>query len=519
MRSSTFDNMINGKMLRIFENHAGVPNPESNNSVPIGPGLNTQRPEPTTEFEKALLGCLLLEPEGIKDAINSGITHVMFDDLRCSRLFGLLVQMHKAGEPMDIRIIGRRLRYILPHQDYVSIATLLNELQDSAPSGSNAPYYFQPIKDAYQRLSIWRLGENIRSKVSDPQIPLEEVRMDAENLFRNVFADIGNGFPQMVDAAVFVTQPVEEPKQVVHGILHQGSKMVLGGGSKGYKSWTMIHLSLSVGHGVAWLNCPTTEGKVLHVNLEIQPFAFKLRVKAVASAMGITINDDAIQILNLRGQITHYEELLQRIQYECRGKGFTLIVIDPIYKLYGNADENSASDMAGLLNGLEKLATETGAAVACACHFSKGNQAGKESIDRVSGSGVFARDPDTLLMMTKHEEEGAFTVEAILRNFPPKVPFVVRWKPPLMQLDSALDPKKLKKSAGRKKTHTADKILTLLEPKPMTTGEWEKAALCELAIPHASFHRLLGELKCQHRISRSETTGEWCAETRPGNAH
>jgi len=43
-------------------------------------------------------------------------------------------------------------------------------------------------------------------------------------------------------------------------------------------------------------------------------------------------------------------------------------------------------------------------------HFSKGNQAGKESIDRISGSGVFARDPDTILVIEvarKAEPKGA----------------------------------------------------------------------------------------------------------------
>src|ERR1051325_5990145 len=34
------------------------------------------------------------------------------------------------------------------------------------------------------------------------------------------------------------------------------------------------------------------------------------------------------------------------------------------------------------------------AAVALAGHFTKGNASAKEAIDRISGSGVFARDPD-----------------------------------------------------------------------------------------------------------------------------
>src|SRR3954470_23651854 len=40
-------------------------------------------------------------------------------------------------------------------------------------------------------------------------------------------------------------------------------------------------------------------------------------------------------------------------------------------------------------------------------HFAKGNAAAKETIDRISGSGVFARDPDSLITFTKHEEQGS----------------------------------------------------------------------------------------------------------------
>ena len=74
-------------------------------------------------------------------------------------------------------------------------------------------------------------------------------------------------------------------------------------------------------------------------------------------------------------------------------------------------DECSAGGIADLLNQLEQIAVSTGAAVLFGSHFSKGNQAGKEVLDRVSGSGVFARDPDTIVTITRHDEDGAFVVE------------------------------------------------------------------------------------------------------------
>ena len=72
-----------------------------------------------------------------------------------------------------------------------------------------------------------------------------------------------------------------------------------------------------------------------------------------------------------------FRQLIPRIIERCRRENFALIVLDPIYKLYGNTDENSAGNVAVLLNSLERLATETGAAIAFGAHFAKGNATGK----------------------------------------------------------------------------------------------------------------------------------------------
>src|SRR5205085_6600528 len=96
------------------------------------------------------------------------------------------------------------------------------------------------------------------------------------------------------------------------------------------------------------------------------------------------------------------------------------------------------------------------------------------SIDRISGSGVFARDPDSILIFTRHEEENAFTVDATLRNLAPIDPFVVRWDFPLMRPDAALDPTKLKQPKGRTKTHDDDEVFELLGNKGFSATDWEK---------------------------------------------
>ena len=108
--------------------------------------------------------------------------------------------------------------------------------------------------------------------------------------------------------------------------------------------------------------------------------------------------------------------------------------------------------MSDLLNRLEEISEKSGAACIYACHFSKGNQSTKDPIDRVSGSGVFGRDPDTIITITPHKMPGAYVFEAITRNLPPVRPFVISWDMPFFMRDDTLDPELLRKpKTGREK--------------------------------------------------------------------
>jgi len=291
--------------------------------------------------------------------------------------------------------------------------------------------------------------------------------------------------------------------------LHKGSKLAFGGSSKAFKTWTLLDLAFSVAHGVDWLGFPTEQGKVLFVNFEIQPHAWQRRIAAIARAKKIELKPGAIQLWNLRGHAADFRQLIPRIIERARREGFALIILDPLYKLYGSGtDENAAGDVAALLNSLERLAVETLAAVAYGCHFAKGNAAGKEALDRISGSGVFARDPDSLLIFTKHETEGAFTVEPILRNFAPVAPFAVRWEFPLMHRADDLDPAKLKQAGGRKPENSPDDLLKVLPADGLMPADF-LAAADEDGISKRTFYRLRAELKKRGKIVESITGGKW----------
>ena len=300
----------------------------------------------------------------------------------------------------------------------------------------------------------------------------------------------------MEDAAELITKRIELPSDVIEGILHRAAKMVLGGGSKTFKTWTLVDLAISAATGTAWMGkFPTKRGCVLYINLELQGAFFAKRLFDVCAENQITLESGSLPGPGIyAAELVIYQSFVRFFSEQSNVISPTLIIIDPIYKLLGLCDENKAGDIASLLNEIEAIAVETGAAIAFGAHYSKGNQAGKEVIDRIGGSGVFARDPDSILNFTRHEEENCFTVDATLRNHPPIKSFVARWDYPLMCVDSLLDPDRLKQAGAAVKQYHSTELLDLLE-RPMFTGEFKKTAKTETGMSDRTFYRLYGELK------------------------
>jgi RecA-family ATPase len=118
-------------------------------------------------------------------------------------------------------------------------------------------------------------------------------------------------------------------------------------------------------------------------------------------------------------------------------------------------DENKAGDMAQFCNQFDKIASQLNCAVIYVHHFSKGDQDKKASIDRASGSGVFARDPDVISTVTKlNTDEPAVRVEFTLREFPDMDPINAWYRYPIHVVDDTgeLKGKKLV-GASTKKSH------------------------------------------------------------------
>lgn len=195
-------------------------------------------------------------------------------------------------------------------------------------------------------------------------------------------------------------RPLREP--LIENVLRKGHKMMIAGPSKAGKSFALIELCIAIAEGTTWLghfNC--AQGKVLYLNLELDPDSCMHRFQDVYNALGLPpAHFNQIAIWDLRGIPVQLDKLAPKLIRRAKKQGFTAIIFDPIYKVL-TGDENSAEQMAKFCGQFDKVCHELDCAVIYAHHHSKGAQGGKRSMDRASGSGVFARDPDAMLDMTE----------------------------------------------------------------------------------------------------------------------
>ena len=255
--------------------------------------------------------------------------------------------------------------------------------------------------------------------------------------------------PDMEPLSVYKDNPPALPEELISGILRRGHKMLISGSSKAGKSFLLMELCVALAEGRPWLGFPCKKGRVLYVNLEIDPASAVNRFLKIYEALGIpAANMDSIVLWNLRGHAVPLDQLVPKLIRRVRDQKFDAIIIDPIYKVI-TGDENNASEMGAFCNQFDKICTETGCSTIYCHHHSKGAQGMKKAMDRASGSGVFARDPDAQLDMIQLElsediennvRDGgatAWRLESSLREFPNITPVNFWFEYPLHRIDTA----------------------------------------------------------------------------------
>lgn len=343
------------------------------------------------------------------------------------------------------------------------------------------------------------MNELLETGIEDVPDPLADISEQAEQ----------NPWLELVeDGADVANEDLPAPVEIVQGIVAEHSKLVIGGGSKSFKTWLTIAIALCIAHGRPWLGRPSKRRRVFYINLELKSISFKRRLKIVANALGITIDREWFKHISLRGKMAGVPPsiLVSRIIEIVKHFKTEVVVLDPIYKANTDGDENSSRDQTVFFNHLDRITTDGGCTLILNDHFGKGNQSEKDPLDAIRGSSAKGGDVDAAMVLRKHEVEGAFRVDLVHRELPPVAPFVVCWKYPLMELRADLSPEAMKKAkAGKKSAYDPVKLLTPIEDttaeNPISINKWAKIT----GVPRQTLGEYLPRLRVNGYI---QTVGE-----------
>jgi hypothetical protein len=329
----------------------------------------------------------------------------------------------------------------------------------------------------------------------------------------------GDGLPPIKNGAENSRNKIEFRPEIIVGLLRKGSKALLSGSAKARKTWCLMDLGISVSQGGVWLGFETKLSRVLYINFELHEDTFRDRLENDICPNGFGVEPSALTNFDywtLKGYASSYAELVPQIKAAIQGKDYGLVIIDPTYKMLGDADENKATDVAKMLNAIEQVSRDCGVSLMLTHHFTKGGQAMKNSGERGSGSGVFLRDPEAIIEFVEHEESkesDAFTIEFKLREFKPINSFGVRWSELRYRFhrDNNLEAGKHKGGPGAKKAADINDVEEALRAKdrPMKHSELATDVMERSGCSESTAKRRIGSAIKSERITKNEETEEY----------
>jgi AAA domain/DnaB-like helicase N terminal domain len=472
------------------------------------------------DAEKGLLCSLMLAPHEVALKCALRISAAMFHGPAHGIIYEILLEWTRPDEKVEFVWLKQTLED-RGQLDEIGGVHFLNELCTFS-NPALADYYIRILREKYAlrrcKLLCDRIAGECADREADPMAMLAEVQDEIAEIYQSSNGAT-DGLPEIKTLGEIIAENIPRPREIIASVLHQSLKLMLGGPSKARKTWLLMHLALAIATGQKWLGHQCTKGSVLYVNFELPEPFFRERALWILKQMGIKEIPTLFHELNLRGYAGPAEEILPKVARKIkRLPPLLAIVIDPTYKLMGsNRDENSAVDIASLMNEIDRLAVETGASVISAAHFAKGNASAKEAIDRISGSGVFGRDPDSILMMSPLNTEGAFQLHFILRCLPPKPEIAIKWNGWCFELDDALDPTDLKKAGGRPAQYSADELLEVLADDSLSAKNWFERCQRQHNMSKSSFDRRKSELAKAKRVYFLELDNTWSKSPKEAN--
>jgi len=231
--------------------------------------------------------------------------------------------------------------------------------------------------------------------------------------------------------AGLVGKSLRRPRWMIDGIVAAEGKVIIAGEPKTSKSMIALAEGLAVASGEPFLGTYRVkdQGAVLFVDSETGEFTTQDRARRVGRLMGLIGEDDVVippqggPVMISMGaplDIPFYTISDQRLRLDDNSEGGDfqallevieliqpkLVILDPLYLILGQVNENQSHEVRPILNRLSDLSHQMGCSVTLVHHYKKETEHNKRvrSGQRMSGSWSFHGWVDSALFCTRDKD-------------------------------------------------------------------------------------------------------------------
>ena len=191
------------------------------------------------------------------------------------------------------------------------------------------------------------------------------------------------------------------------------------------KSWMMLDLALELGRGGRWLgHFRTTQGRILYIDEESSEELLRHRTRKLLASKEPVAEGPDVRFLVGEGVSFQDDASVERLRQLLIVERPGLVVVDSLIRVH-RAEENSASEMAGVFQNIKNLVREFGCSFVFADHQRKLGAFGISLDLALRGSSEKVAFVDSLLSL--HRKKGELIVEHSKSRFAqPVTSFVIR---------------------------------------------------------------------------------------------
>ena len=303
----------------------------------------------------------------------------------------------EAADPSAVGAVVYEASRWLP-ADFIERDALLEHFRNAAPvmTDDELAAWEKCARKAYRRGKRDRVGYLVDADALATQAEVDErlhsLRVqDAAREMRAAekVGDLPSLWSQVLAWDDLAAQP--EARWTVDGVIPERATVIVYGASGVGKSFVCQSIAASIAGGFDWLGRTVERGAVLYVFAEGGSGAGK-RFQALSDAWHKGKPIKALRVLPVAPNLT-LETDIAELEALNREHDFAAIVYDTLNRVAGDAEENSATAMSGILNAIERVRRAGSRTTSVIVHHS-----GKNGDQR--GSTALWAAADTILELT-----------------------------------------------------------------------------------------------------------------------